>query len=70
MGSWVAETVADAREKFSGSRPVQAAAEAMRRAEENYEAVRRMLAWWRTRKPVEVSLQYVSPTAFGLSNYK
>ncbi|PHJ23640.1 hypothetical protein CSUI_002508 [Cystoisospora suis] len=70
VGSWVTETLAEAKEKFSESRPVQAAVRAMRHAEENHEVVRRMVAWWRNRKPIEVSLQYVSPTAFGLSNVK
>ncbi|KEP60220.1 UNVERIFIED_CONTAM: hypothetical protein HHA_289000 [Hammondia hammondi] len=68
--SWILDGFAETSERIRESRPVQAVARTLATAERQSPAVRTLLRWWRRRAPVEVSLQYVSPTAFGLSNFR
>ncbi|ESS33761.1 hypothetical protein TGVEG_289000 [Toxoplasma gondii VEG] len=68
--SWILDGFADTSERIRESRPVQAVVRTLATAERQSPAVRTLLGWWRRRAPVEVSLQYVSPTAFGLSNFR
>ncbi|CBZ51063.1 conserved hypothetical protein [Neospora caninum Liverpool] len=70
VASWVLDGLAETSERMRASRAVQAVRHALAKAESQSTAVRTLLGWWRRRAPVEVSLQYVSPTAFGLSNFR